>query len=127
MASTNSLLSRSIAVALNAAVILVCVLFALRILLPSSQLPIFAKLVCAIAPALTILFFLPRTPSKLLAVVSIAANVVVLVSTLVFLYRVASVSLTQPLLLLVAALFVLLIIIPALSVASVATRWPSGK
>ncbi|HEX7914461.1 hypothetical protein [Rudaea sp.] len=127
MASTSFLLSRPIVIVLNAVVILTCILFAIGVLLPTSHLHIFAKLVCAIAPVLTILFFLPRSRSKALAAISIAANLIVLACTLIFLYRVANVSLTQSLVLLVATLFVLLFLIPALSMAAVAAHWPSRK
>jgi len=127
MASKSVLLSRQVVVTLNATVALVCVLFALGILLPSSQLHIVAKLISAAAPVLTILFFLPRVPNRVLGVVAVAANLIVIASSLVFFYRIATISLTQPLLVLAAVLFVLLFLVPAISLASVASHWPSHR
>jgi len=126
MASAFStfLLSRKLVIALNALVVLVCVLFAVRVLLPSSQLHVFAKLVSVITPAFTISFFLfPR--SKVLASLALVANVLTVGATFVGFYRAgAMTSISQAVLVLLIVEFCLLFVIPMLSTLSVLSHWP---
>jgi hypothetical protein len=118
------LLSRKLVMALNALVILVCVLFAVRVLLPSSQLHVFAKLVSAITPAFTISFFLfPR--SQVLASLALVANSLTVGATLVGFYRAgAMTSISEAVLVLLLVEFCLLFVIPLLSALSVLSHWP---
>jgi hypothetical protein len=119
------LLSRSVVVTLNAIVILVCVLFAAHVLLPASQLPVFAKLVSAITPALTISFFLlPR--SKVLASVALAANLLTIGATFLGFYRAGALPhISETVLALLVVEFCFLFFVPMLSVLSVLLNWPS--
>ena len=114
------LLSKTTVVTLN---ILQCVLFALSLVFLSAGVGGSAALrsvVPFIAPAITLLFLLSKSPGPILAALGVIVNLLVAILGLVLLFLLRG-TLT-PLIVLVAGFSGMLI--PSMSMLAIAVRWP---